>query len=65
MTKEISKINNEYLKEKRKKQRIQQRRVQRMIVGILVVIVLLILVYMFTPISHIKSADIKGNHYCV
>lgn len=63
MTKEIPKINNEYLKEKRKKQRIQQRRVQRMIVGILVVIVLLILVYMFTPISHIKSADIKGNHY--
>ncbi|MEJ7541024.1 cell division protein FtsQ/DivIB [Staphylococcus intermedius] len=63
MTKEIPKINNEYLKEKRKKQRIQQRRIQRIIVGILLVIVLLILVYMFTPISHIKSADIKGNHY--
>ncbi|ARJ51609.1 cell division protein FtsQ/DivIB [Staphylococcus lutrae] len=63
MTKKIPTIDNEYLKEKRRKQRVRQRRIQLTIVIVLLAIVMLIVVYMFTPLSQIKQADIKGNHY--
>ena len=59
----VPRIDNEYLKEKRKKQLVKRRRRQRYIVIVLLIVVILILLYMFTPISKIKDAEIHGNHY--
>lgn len=61
MKEHIPKIDNEYLKEKRKAQLLKRRRMQRYGVIALLVIVVLIVGYMFSPLSQITSADIKGN----
>ncbi|MBI5974531.1 cell division protein FtsQ/DivIB [Staphylococcus canis] len=62
MSEEIPQIQNEYLKEKRKKQLRKRRRIQRNVIALLILLVIFILLYMFTPVSKITSVTVKGNH---
>ncbi|WP_412093815.1 cell division protein FtsQ/DivIB [Staphylococcus massiliensis] len=59
----VKPINNDYIKEKRRKQRKRRKQIQLGIILGLLFIVGLILIYMFTPLSKISNVEIKGNHF--
>lgn len=63
MSEPVKKIDNEYIKEKRRKQLKKRRRFQRNLVLGLVVIFVLIALFMFTPISKVHDAEINGTHF--
>ncbi|UXR77020.1 MULTISPECIES: FtsQ-type POTRA domain-containing protein [unclassified Staphylococcus] len=57
------KIDQTFLKEKRMRELKKRRRIQLSIVLGLLLIVVAILLYMYTPISIVKSVNVEGNHY--
>lgn len=63
MSEPIQKIDNAYIKEKRRQQLQKRRRFQRNLVLGLIVIVICIALFMFTPISKVNDAQINGNHF--
>lgn len=63
MSEPIQKIDNAYIKEKRRQQLQKRRRFQRSLVLGLIVIVICIALFMFTPISKVNDAQINGNHF--
>ncbi|NJH85827.1 cell division protein FtsQ/DivIB [Staphylococcus agnetis] len=63
MSEPVRKIDNEYIKEKRRKQLKKRRRFQRNLVLGLVIIVFCIALFMFTPISKVHDAEVNGTHF--